>query len=172
MTLYLLWRCIRCNKTKGGIQGHNYGRRGGYSDIFWGNHGSRVWKSLKLSFPRTRTSWDKYMFNNQIIKFKKTPSHGKKYFEAYFQCSFNMKILKLGSGQYWISVYVRGHTLGCTPCPALALGKMATWPCPEELAPCPAPPKTRQNFLLPCPQAKKGCPVHPCSHGITLSPCW
>ena len=23
-------------KKKGLIQGHNYGRRGGYSDIFWG----------------------------------------------------------------------------------------------------------------------------------------
>ena len=49
-----------------------------YSDIFWhisavdtvtyfgGNHGSRVWKSLKLKkvyFLHTRTSWDKYMFN-------------------------------------------------------------------------------------------------------------
>ena len=47
----------------------------GYSDIFWhisvvntvayfrGNHGSRFWKSLKLKmyFPRTRTSWDKYI---------------------------------------------------------------------------------------------------------------
>ena len=56
----------------------------GYSDIFWhisvvdtvayfgGNHGSRVWKSLKLKkvyFPRTRTSWDKYMFN-RIVFFK------------------------------------------------------------------------------------------------------
>ena len=56
----------------------------GYSDIFWhilvvdtvtyfgGNHGSRVWKSLKLKkvyFPRTRTIWDKYMFN-RIVFFK------------------------------------------------------------------------------------------------------
>ena len=56
----------------------------GYSDIFWhisvvdtvayfgGNHGSRVWKSLKLKkvyFPRTWTSWDKYMFN-RIVFFK------------------------------------------------------------------------------------------------------
>ena len=56
----------------------------GYSDIFWhilavdtvtyfgGNQGSRVWKSLKLKkvhFPRTRTSWDKYMFN-RIVFFK------------------------------------------------------------------------------------------------------
>ena len=39
---------------------------------FGGNHGSRVWKSLKLKkvyFPRTRTSWDKYMFN-RIVSFK------------------------------------------------------------------------------------------------------
>ena len=39
---------------------------------FGGNHGSRVWKSLKLKkvyFPRTRTSWDKYMFNG-IVFFK------------------------------------------------------------------------------------------------------
>ena len=36
MSLYLLWRFIRYNKKKGWIQGHNYGRRGGYSDIFWG----------------------------------------------------------------------------------------------------------------------------------------
>ena len=54
----------------------------GYSDIFWhisvvdtvayfgGNHGSRVWKSLKLKkvyFPRTRTSWDKYMLNRIVF---------------------------------------------------------------------------------------------------------
>ena len=54
----------------------------GYSDIFWhisvvdtvayfgGNHGSRVWKSLKLKkvyFPHTRTSWDKYMFNRKVF---------------------------------------------------------------------------------------------------------
>ena len=39
---------------------------------FGGNHGSRVWKSLKLKkvyFPRTWTSWDKYMFN-RIVFFK------------------------------------------------------------------------------------------------------
>ena len=39
---------------------------------FGGNHRSRVWKSLKLKkvyFPRTRTSWDKYMFN-RILFFK------------------------------------------------------------------------------------------------------
>ena len=37
---------------------------------FGGNHGSRVWKSLKLKkvyFPRTRTSWDKYMFNRIVF---------------------------------------------------------------------------------------------------------
>ena len=70
MSLYLLWRCIWYNKKKGWIQGHKYGRRGGYSDIFWGNHRSRVWKSLKLKkvfFPRTQTSWDKYMFNRIVF---------------------------------------------------------------------------------------------------------
>ena len=39
---------------------------------FGGNHRSRVWRSLKLKkvfFPRTRTSWDKYMFN-RIVFFK------------------------------------------------------------------------------------------------------
>ena len=56
----------------------------GYSDIFWhisvvdtvayfgGNHGSRVWKSLKLKkvyFQRTQISWDKNMFN-RIVFFK------------------------------------------------------------------------------------------------------
>ena len=37
---------------------------------FGGNHGSRVWKSLKLKkvyFPQTRTSWDKYMFNRKVF---------------------------------------------------------------------------------------------------------
>ena len=37
---------------------------------FGGNHRSRVWKSLKLKkvfFPRTRTSWDKYMFNRIVF---------------------------------------------------------------------------------------------------------
>ena len=37
---------------------------------FGGNHGSRVWKSLKLKivyFPHTRTSWDKYMFNRIVF---------------------------------------------------------------------------------------------------------
>ena len=37
---------------------------------FGGNHGSRVWKSLKLKkvyFPRTRASWDKYMFNRIVF---------------------------------------------------------------------------------------------------------
>ena len=37
---------------------------------FGGNHGFRVWKSLKLKkvyFPRTRTSWDKYMFNRIVF---------------------------------------------------------------------------------------------------------
>ena len=48
MTLYLLWCCIRYNKKKRLIQGHNYGRKGGYSDKFWVNHGPRVWKSLKF----------------------------------------------------------------------------------------------------------------------------
>ena len=56
----------------------------GYSDILWhilvvdtvtyfgGNHGSRVWKSLKLEevyFLRTRTSCNKYIFN-RIVFFK------------------------------------------------------------------------------------------------------
>ena len=31
-----LWRCIWYNKKKGWRQGHIYGRRGGYSGIFWG----------------------------------------------------------------------------------------------------------------------------------------
>ena len=30
------WRCIWYNKKKGWRQGHIYGRRGGYSGIFWG----------------------------------------------------------------------------------------------------------------------------------------
>ena len=37
---------------------------------FGGNHRSRVWKSLKLKkvfFPRTLTSWDKYMFNRIVF---------------------------------------------------------------------------------------------------------
>ena len=37
---------------------------------FEGNRGPRVWKSLKLKkvyFPRTRTSWDKYMFNRIVF---------------------------------------------------------------------------------------------------------
>ena len=33
MSLYLLWRCIWYNKKKGWIQGHNYGRRRGYSAL-------------------------------------------------------------------------------------------------------------------------------------------
>ena len=37
---------------------------------FGGNHGPRVWKSLKLEkvyFLCTRTSWDKYMFNRKVF---------------------------------------------------------------------------------------------------------
>ena len=37
---------------------------------FGGNHRSRVWKSLKLKqvfFPRTRTSWDKYMLKRIVF---------------------------------------------------------------------------------------------------------
>ena len=37
---------------------------------FGGNHRPRVWKSLKLKkvfFLRTRTSWDKYMFNMSVF---------------------------------------------------------------------------------------------------------
>ena len=72
------WHCIFYDAVSDTIR-----RRGGYRGIiteegvdtvtyFGGNHGSRVWKSLKLKkvyFPRTRTSWDKYMFN-RIVFFK------------------------------------------------------------------------------------------------------
>ena len=36
MPLYLLWPCSHYNKKKGWIQGHIWGRRGGYRDIFRG----------------------------------------------------------------------------------------------------------------------------------------
>ena len=72
------WHYIFYNAVSNAIR-----RRGGYRAIimkegvdtvtyFGGNHGPRVWKSLKLKkvyFPRTRTSWDKYMFN-RIVFFK------------------------------------------------------------------------------------------------------
>ena len=46
MSLFLLWRCIRYDKKKGWIQGHNYGRRGGYINIFCGKS---QFKSLKIT---------------------------------------------------------------------------------------------------------------------------
>ena len=72
------WHCIFFAAVSDTIR-----RRGGYRAIiteegvdtvtyFGGNHGYRVWKSLKLKevhVPRTRTSWDRYMFN-KIVFFK------------------------------------------------------------------------------------------------------
>ena len=72
------WYCIFYDAVSDTIR-----RRGGYRGIIMeervdtvtylgGNHGSRVWKSLKLKkvyFPHTWTSWDKYMCN-RIVFFK------------------------------------------------------------------------------------------------------
>ena len=62
---------------------------------FGGNHGSRVCKSLKLKkvfFPRTRTSWDKFMFERIVFlkiedKFKVVRLRGKIYFTNYTLCT-------------------------------------------------------------------------------------
>ena len=108
------WHCIFYDAISDTIR-----RRGWYRAIFTeekvdtvtyfgGNHGFRVWKSLKLKkvyFPRSRTGWDKYMFN-RIVFFKfldrseLVQLRGKIYFTKYTMCSVGVRSANWSLGSH------------------------------------------------------------------------